>query len=1022
MKRSYFQKTLRSLGLLIFVFLFLVIACTANPGIETTLSKSITSSVNNPAIDGTRIVWDDNGHIFLYDITTGNLTKIVNDPGIQQLPSIAGNLIAWQNSSISDYDIYLYNLTDQTKHTITSSHSAGNPAISGDKIVWQDQRNGDYDIYLYNLTKAKEYPLTPGTVGSDQWHPAISGNKVVWEDYRYPPTPVVFMNDTSTWTTSRISSDTTGTYYQGVPSISGNKIVWVDDFPNFPNSSIMLSQIGGGEEQISDGNSGPSSDGLMAPSIDGNWVVWVDYKNDPDNGQIYLNKTDTPPYSPIPIATSAFPKYNPKISGDRIVWEEQNSLGLYDLHLFTIDAVGSCPPVTFSEDTTSGGVPLTVSFTDSTTPEYSPVHWFWDFGDGTVSYLQNPLHQYGANGQYLVNLTISDAYCRNLSASHTITVGSPVAQFTGTPTSGLVPLDVQFTDSSTGTSIHTWNWSFGDNTWYNTTDSSNKNPLHHYDEPGTYTVRLFVTNAYGTGSKTRSGYITVLQGAHALATTPVNGIGIDNLYGGQYMRYNSAVTGSPVVNSAHSVLESSPPVANGWQNITFIASDEQGFTDTGGGIYRGNISRVYLQTIDVAARGFSPALNDTVFVSYLMDLPLYPDPASLKTEVWENALAEDNSSLSSIALHSGFTGVDAVAYTAVFTRTNIGSNGNTTVNMSVKSSWVAGPGSTNITAIGTDPSTGNKVGTILNTRYAGTDGTLDYFIADLPPHYSYFSKFILAKYSGSGNPFQIVTLTVASYISGIDNTGSSESSKGVVSSPVAVQPTASVPLPTPTPPDPGKTAGLYINSHGVITQATTLMSTDTRATLLIGLGIVAKDRDGNPLPSVTIKSVPPSVLPGLPPPGTVSFAGMAYEISPNSATFSPDITLTFTYPDARWGEDYSIKEYDPSTNAWIDLPTMYSPEKGTITASLSHFCYFALFLKTKNPAPRLTAPNQEENLPAPTPEAPPGTAVNIWINMLIWVAEQAVKNLVYIAVAALVIVLIYFMRRKKRMDRIRYML
>ncbi|MEN6394897.1 MAG: hypothetical protein ABFC78_00240, partial [Methanoregula sp.] len=183
-----------------------------------------------------------------------------------------------------------------------------------------------------------------------------------------------------------------------------------------------------------------------------------------------------------------------------------------------------------------------------------------------------------------------------------------------------------------------------------------------------------------------------------------------------------------------------------------------------------------------------------------------------------------------------------------------------------------------------------------------------------------------------------------------------------------------------------------------------------------------KDRDGNPLPSVTIKSVSPPLMPDLPPTGTVSFAGMAYEIRPDSATFSPDISLTFVYPDARWGEDYTIKEYEPSTNTWIDLPTTYSPEKGTITASLSHFCCFALFLKTKNAAPPLTASNPEQNLPAPTPGAPPGTAVNIWINMLIWVAEQAVKNLVYIAVAVLIIVLIYFMRRKKRMDRIRYML
>ncbi|MGB8309312.1 MAG: PKD domain-containing protein, partial [Methanoregula sp.] len=604
---------------------------------------------------------------------------------------------------------------------------------------------------------------------------------------------VVFMNDTSTWTTSQISSDTTGSYFQGVPSISSNKIVWVDDFPNFPNSTIMLSQISGGEQQISDGNSGPFSDGQMAPSIDGNRVVWVDFEGDPTNGMIYMNETDNPSFYQIPIASSLYgePLLNPKISGNRIVWEEANSQGLSNIHLFTIGASGTCPIVTFTKSATSGGAPLSVSFTDATTPEYAPAHWFWNFGDGIGSYEQNPVHQFMANGQYLVNLTVSDAYCRNLSTSQTITVGSPVAQFTGTPLSGLVPVNVQFNDTSTGTSINIWNWSFGDNTWYNTTLPSQKNPAHQYSQPGTYSVQLFVTNPYGTGNLTRNGYITVLPGVQALATTPINGIGVDNRYGGQYLTYNITLAGNPTLNPAHSILVSFPPGANGWQNVTFVASDAMGFSDTGGN-YTGNISRVYIQTENIAATGFSSALGNPVFVSYLMDLPGYPDPASLNTEVWESALAQDNTSLSSIALKSGFTLVDSVAYTANFTKTNIGNAGNVTINMSVTPSWVAGAGTTDITAIGINPSTGIRVGTILPTRYAGTDGTLDYFTADIPSQYAYFSKFILAKYSGSGNLFQIITLVVSNEIQSPANTryAGSGSWSGSGNSPPTYSPTA----------------------------------------------------------------------------------------------------------------------------------------------------------------------------------------------------------------------------------------
>lgn len=158
---------------------------------------------HHPAVNGTRIVWDDQtnplGHIFIYDIATGNITRIVNNPAAQYYPSISGNLTVWQDARNGGWDIYMYNLTDQTEHEITSSHSAQHPAISGDKIVWQDGRSGHWNIYMYNITEAKEYLITPEAVTYDTMLPAISGNLIVWGDYRYDPTdtkPVVFMNDT----------------------------------------------------------------------------------------------------------------------------------------------------------------------------------------------------------------------------------------------------------------------------------------------------------------------------------------------------------------------------------------------------------------------------------------------------------------------------------------------------------------------------------------------------------------------------------------------------------------------------------------------------------------------------------------------------------------------------------------------------------------------------------------------------------------------------------------------------------
>ncbi len=80
----------------------------------------------------------------------------------------------------------------------------------------------------------------------------------------------------------------------------------------------------------------------------------------------------------------------------------------------------------------------------------------------------------------------------------------PVAEFSGSPTSGVEPLTVTFTDLSTG-SIDTWDWSFGDGT----PNSSEQNPVHEYASAGDYTVTLTVTGPYGTDDETKVNYIHV---------------------------------------------------------------------------------------------------------------------------------------------------------------------------------------------------------------------------------------------------------------------------------------------------------------------------------------------------------------------------------------------------------------------------------------------------------------------------------------------------------------------------------
>jgi PKD repeat protein len=177
------------------------------------------------------------------------------------------------------------------------------------------------------------------------------------------------------------------------------------------------------------------------------------------------------------------------------------------------------PIAAFSGTPTSGANPLTVSFTDASTAGggggLTVTVWSWTFGDGGTSTAQNPSHTYTTSGTYTVNLTVTNSAGNQDLESKTnyITVttpGAPTADFSGAPTSGDAPLEVSFTDESTG-SPTSWNWSFGDGEY-----STWQHPIHTYTISGVYNVSLNATNAFGSDTHTIVTYITVTA-----PTTPV---------------------------------------------------------------------------------------------------------------------------------------------------------------------------------------------------------------------------------------------------------------------------------------------------------------------------------------------------------------------------------------------------------------------------------------------------------------------------------------------------------------------
>jgi gliding motility-associated-like protein len=171
------------------------------------------------------------------------------------------------------------------------------------------------------------------------------------------------------------------------------------------------------------------------------------------------------------------------------------------------------PVAGFSNTPTSGCAPLVVTFKDQSSGD--PKFWNWDFGNGQLSNVQNPIIVFNQPGVYSVTLVVKNANgTHGITKDSLITVHpSPQAGFDANIRTGCNPVNVQFSDLSSDPAgnIISWEWDFGDGT-----KSTQRNPQKNYNVNGFYSVSLTVTSS--TGCKSTSGasrYIRIVSGVKA---------------------------------------------------------------------------------------------------------------------------------------------------------------------------------------------------------------------------------------------------------------------------------------------------------------------------------------------------------------------------------------------------------------------------------------------------------------------------------------------------------------------------
>ncbi|MBZ0293710.1 MAG: PKD domain-containing protein [Anaerolineae bacterium] len=171
----------------------------------------------------------------------------------------------------------------------------------------------------------------------------------------------------------------------------------------------------------------------------------------------------------------------------------------------TVTRPPDAPTAAFTSSPESGTIPLTVQF-DATTSSGEINSYSWDFGDGETGQGATVSHVYDEVGTYTVTLIVTGPG-GNATATAEISATPPIeppsAAFTASPEAGPAPLEVEFTNQSSGDGL-SFSWDFGDGE-----TSQEIEPIHTYANAGQYTVTLTVNGISDTD--TAQGTITVTE-------------------------------------------------------------------------------------------------------------------------------------------------------------------------------------------------------------------------------------------------------------------------------------------------------------------------------------------------------------------------------------------------------------------------------------------------------------------------------------------------------------------------------
>ncbi|MFC2114212.1 PKD domain-containing protein [Bacteroidota bacterium] len=201
---------------------------------------------------------------------------------------------------------------------------------------------------------------------------------------------------------------------------------------------------------------------------------------------------------------------------DSVIWYFENNdssllhnpvrsysqVGNYEVSLLAFNAIG-CDTITKTieinfkptADFTYVILEREVTFTNRSAHATS---YYWEFGNGEISTLENPKKSYVNNNSYTITLICFNPYSADTLQQQIDITSKPIAVFSFS----LKVNDIQFKNESID--ADNYYWEFGDGNI-----SHDANPLHTYLDGGTYTIKLTASNPFGESIYSKTVNVTV---------------------------------------------------------------------------------------------------------------------------------------------------------------------------------------------------------------------------------------------------------------------------------------------------------------------------------------------------------------------------------------------------------------------------------------------------------------------------------------------------------------------------------